>query len=386
MNKIGIIPLRKGSKGIPGKNKRKLLGRPLYQWVLNEAIFSMLDVIYIITDDHEIIKEVEDEYVWAEKVKAVLRSPVTATDIATTESAILELCEKVDYDFSLMSLIQATSPLTTRFDINNCIQKVKTGGYDSSLSVVRTKRFIWDEKGTSVNYDYQTRPQKQGFKGFLVENGAVYTCTKENFRTTGNRLGGKIGLVEMSKDTITEIDEFSDWLILESLLINRLQESKKGPAKIKAIVFDVDGVFTDGKVAVTSDKEYFKEFSLRDGMGFEILKQNGILPIVITSENSPIVLNRMKKLDLDQVYLGVKDKYSRLESILLQLGIERNQVAYVGDDINDMANMRSVAWSMAPSNAVTQIKTIADVILNNSSGDMAIRDAIDFVTRFNTKF
>ena len=386
MKAIAIIPLRKGSKGIPGKNKKKLFGRPLYQWVLAEAIFSNLDEIYVFTDDVEILKSIEKEYTWTNKVKGILRSDESASDIASTEMAMLELAKKIDYNFDIICLLQATSPLTTRLNINECLIKLETDNVDSVLSVVETKRFIWSKEGESLNYNFLKRPRRQDFQGFLIENGAVYAVKKETFISNNNRLGGNIAVINMPEETLTEIDELSDWAIIEKLLENRLAIFKKDPKPIKAIVFDVDGVFTDGTVAVSADTELFKSFSLRDGMGFETLIQNNILPIVLTSEDSPIVKNRMNKLKIEHVYSGVKDKFSKLDFILQTLELHRNEIAYIGDDINDMSNLASVAWGICPYNAVDVIKPYADIVLNFNGGDKAIRTAIDFIVKYNHKF
>ena len=87
MKKVAIIPLRKGSKGIPGKNKKKLLGRPLFSWVVGAAIFSELDEVYVFTDDEEILTFISKEYHWTSKVKGLLRNDENANDTASTSAA-----------------------------------------------------------------------------------------------------------------------------------------------------------------------------------------------------------------------------------------------------------------------------------------------------------
>ena len=104
MKAVGFIPLRKGSKGIPGKNKRKMLGRPLFCWVLTEAIFSKLDEVVVFTDDTEIIEFIENQFKWSSKVKAVLRPENTANDTASTEIAMLSYCESVNYNFDIFHI------------------------------------------------------------------------------------------------------------------------------------------------------------------------------------------------------------------------------------------------------------------------------------------
>jgi N-acylneuraminate cytidylyltransferase len=235
MKKIGFIPLRKGSKGIVGKNKRKMVGRPLFIWILGEAIFSNLDEVYVYTDDQDIIDFIEKEYHWTNKVKALLRSEESANDTASTEFAILEFCESINYNFDVFCLLQATSPFTKRNDINACLNKLSGNNYDSALTVVNTHRFLWNEDGIPINYNPQERPRRQDFDGLLVENGAVYATTKESLQKTKNRLGDKVAVVRMIEESLHEIDTESDWLVVEELLIER-QKKERIPNRITHLV------------------------------------------------------------------------------------------------------------------------------------------------------
>ena len=382
-NKIAIIPLRAGSKGIHKKNKKKMLGRPLYQWTLGEAIFSNLDKIYIFTDDQQIIEDVKREYHWTDKVEVVKRSEESAIDTASTEMGMLELAAHLNYDFDIYCLIQATSPLLTREDINRVLSKIEEEQFDSSLTVVENKLFTWTKEGESVNYDYLHRPRRQDYEGMLVENGAFYAVRKEIYLQTKNRLGGKIGIVKMCEDSLYEIDEPSDWDIIEILLKNRELKQKKNRSEIKYLVLDVDGVFTDGKVAVTKEGEFSKTFSLRDGMGIELLRLEKVEVIVMTSEDSSIVAKRMEKLKLNYVFLGVKDKYSKIEQFLLDEKITRSNIAYIGDDINDLSNICSCGLTFTPTDGIEKVKDYADYVLHNIGGDKAIREAIEIIIRHN---
>jgi len=384
MKKTAIIPLRKGSKGIPGKNKKKLVGRPLFSWVLSEAILSNLDEVYVFTDDVEIINYVNREYAWTPKVKTALRSEESATDTASTENAMIEFVESVTADFEILCLLQATSPFTRATDINAVLKKV-IEGQDAALTVVNTHRFTWNADGTPQNYNVFQRPRRQDFEGLLIENGAVYATTKKAFLETKNRVSGSIGLVNMSEDSLTEIDSISDWLIVENLLIQRLKREKL-QQRIDYLVLDVDGVFTDGRVAYNKNGEDFKVFDMRDGMGLEILRQNNVKIIVLTSEDSELVAQRMRKLQIEDTFLAVKDKYSFLQNYLQTRRITKGALAYVGDDVNDMANMCSVGWSFAPANAVNTIKQNADFVLTNISGAGAIREVCEWIMKYNVRY
>ncbi|NHM01127.1 acylneuraminate cytidylyltransferase [Flavobacterium difficile] len=385
MKKVAIIPLRKGSKGIPGKNKKKMLGRPLFSWVLGAAIFSDLDAVYVFTDDAEILAFIEKEYAWSPKVKGLLRAAENANDTASTESTMLEFAEKINYDFDMLCLLQATSPMTTTANINEAIAKMYVSDTVSVLSVVKTHRFTWNEDGTPQNYDVFNRPRRQDFNGLLMENGAIYLTTKEAFVSSKNRVSGKIGLIEMPEETLHEIDSLSDWTIIENLLANRQKQQKK-QEPIKYLVLDVDGVFTDGCVYYGSEGELMKKFDMRDGMGLEILRQHSVEVVVITSENSELVAKRMQKLQIKHAFLGVKDKFSFLQNFINEQKTTWSHLAYVGDDVNDLAGLCTVGWSFAPNNATTVVKHNVDVVLNNNSANGAIREVCEWLMKYNSRY
>lgn len=385
MKKIGIIPLRKDSKGIPGKNKKKMLGRPLFSWVLTEAVFSDLDAVYIFTNDKEIVDYINKEYHWTSKVVALIRDEENANDTASTESVLLEFAEKINYEFSLLCLLQATSPFTLATDINQAINKVTVEAFDSALTVVNTHRFTWNEDGSPQNYDIFNRPRRQDFEGLLIENGAVYATTKAAFVQSKNRISGNIALVEMQEESLTEIDSLNDWIIVENLLAER-QKGSKSNQRIEYLVLDVDGVFTDGGIYYGAAGEMAKRFDMRDGMGLEILRQNGVEVMVLTSENSELVAQRMKKLQIEDTFLGVKDKYSFLKYILTTKNSSFDAVAYVGDDVNDLANICCSGWSFTPANATDIVKQHADIVLRNDSGAGAIREVCETILKYNKRY
>lgn len=385
MKKIGIIPLRKDSKGIPGKNKKKMIGRPLFSWVLTEAIFSNLDAVYVFTNDTEIISYIEREYYWSDKVFAMLRNEENANDTASTESTMMEFSAKINHEYAVLCLLQATSPLTLSADINKVLNKITVENFDSALTVVKTHRFTWNMDGTPQNYDVFNRPRRQDFEGLLIENGAIYATKKELFLHSKNRVSGAIGLVEMSEETLMEIDSLYDWSIVENLLIER-QKAMKINQRINYLVLDVDGVFTDGGVFYSKEGELAKKFDMRDGMGLEILRQNQVEVVVLTSENSELVAQRMKKLLIQDVFLGIKDKYSFLKQFLAFKNSSFGAVAYVGDDVNDLTNICSSGWSFAPANATAIVKLNADFVLSNASAAGAIREVCEIVLKYNKRY
>lgn len=210
---VAIVPIRSGSKGIIDKNIKFINGQPLIWWVLNSLQNSNVDKIIVATD--EVYAELISDFSFS-KVELYERDPENATDHATTESVLLEVINNLNIEDDIL-LAQATSPLTTSDDFNGGIELYKK--YDSVLSVVNQKRFIWDSKGMSVNYNYKNRPRRQDWDGYFVENGAFYISNYARILESENRISGHIGLYEMDEKTYYELDSESDWKIIEKLLI-----------------------------------------------------------------------------------------------------------------------------------------------------------------------
>lgn len=217
---VALIPARGGSKGIPKKNLRMMNGKPLIHWVVQAALGSTLDQVYVSTDSRE-IRECVNELKHP-KLIIVGRSQETSTDNASTESVMLEFASK--YEFENIALIQATSPMLTTDQINKAFDLYFNEKVDSLLTCVRQKRFLWELKDdyySPVNYDYNNRPRRQDFEGFLVENGALYITSKSQLISTKSRISGNIRIYEMPLETYHEIDEVLDWATVQQLMIEK---------------------------------------------------------------------------------------------------------------------------------------------------------------------
>lgn len=217
---IGFVPARGGSKSIPLKNIKLLAGKPLIYYILHALQKAdSVDEIIVATDS-DAIQTCVTQCCFS-KVNVFRRSAENASDMATTESVILEFLEKraLSPD-DILILAQATSPFTQPYHIEEALQLYKNKRFDSLLTCSRWKRFLWNENGTPKNYDYQNRPRRQDFKGELVENGAFYINTVANICRYKNRLSGKIGIYEMPEICLIEIDEPHDWLFAEMILSN----------------------------------------------------------------------------------------------------------------------------------------------------------------------
>lgn len=389
---IAFIPVRGGSKSIPLKNIKPMCGKPLVYWTVAAACgCDKIDKVYVATDSDKIratlleIQKAETNIAF-EKLEVIGRSTESASDTASTEFAMLEFAE--NYDFDHIVLIQATSPLLTADDLNRGFARYEEADTDSVLSVVRQKRFNWavEEDGTAqaLNYDYFHRPRRQEFDGYCVENGAFYITSKKRLQETGNRISGRIKAVEMSEDTFYEIDEPSDWQIIENMLERRLRSANSedlehGVKKIKMFLTDCDGCLTDGGMYYSESGDELKKFSALDGLGFRLMRGRGILCGIITGENRELVARRAEKLKLDILRMGVSDKLSVVQEICGEQGITLQEVAYVGDDINDKELLQAVGFSASVPGAMEEIKEIADYVTKRPGGSGAVREVIEYI-------
>jgi 3-deoxy-D-manno-octulosonate 8-phosphate phosphatase (KDO 8-P phosphatase) len=158
-------------------------------------------------------------------------------------------------------------------------------------------------------------------------------------------------------------------------------ELKRRALRLKLVITDSDGVLTDAGVYYSERGEELKRFSIRDGMGFERLRNAGIAIAIMTGESSGSVLKRAEKLQA-RALLGVKDKAAYLERLVAEMGITTGEIAYIGDDVNDLGAMRAIAprgLVGAPKDAMPEVKKAVHWISENEGGHGAFRDFAEWI-------
>tara|TARA_B100000959_G_C14726856_1_gene519296 strand:+ start:55 stop:540 length:486 start_codon:yes stop_codon:yes gene_type:complete len=151
---------------------------------------------------------------------------------------------------------------------------------------------------------------------------------------------------------------------------------------IKLVATDIDGVWTNAKMYYTEKGDYMKAFSTYDGMATSLLKKNNIEVAILTSENSNIVKERAKKLNIKYVYINEKEKLLRIKYLCNRLGISLSEVAYIGDDINDIDVLTNVGISAMPINSPILDKYTPDYITKRSGGNGAFREFADLILKY----
>jgi 3-deoxy-D-manno-octulosonate 8-phosphate phosphatase (KDO 8-P phosphatase) len=164
-------------------------------------------------------------------------------------------------------------------------------------------------------------------------------------------------------------------------------ETRRRALKIRLVLTDNDGVLTDTGVYYNEQGEAFKRFSIRDGMGVELLRRDGIETAIITSETSPSVARRAEKLRMPHLFLGIKDKEAHLGTILSQTGLSPEHLAYIGDDVNDLLIIRTIGiagLTAAPADAMPVIAAEVQYVCKAPGGHGAFRDFAEWILRNRT--
>ncbi|PKN79619.1 MAG: 3-deoxy-D-manno-octulosonate 8-phosphate phosphatase [Candidatus Cloacimonetes bacterium HGW-Cloacimonetes-1] len=150
---------------------------------------------------------------------------------------------------------------------------------------------------------------------------------------------------------------------------------------IRMMIFDCDGVLTDGKIIYSGEMLESKNFDAHDGMGFFLLNRAGLIPAVITGRSSKALSRRCEDLKIPHVLQGIKRKLDITEELLSKLGLNFSQVIYMGDDWNDIPVMQLAALSCCPADAMPEIRNITDYIATRNGGQGAARECIDYVLK-----
>ncbi|MFT4214054.1 MAG: acylneuraminate cytidylyltransferase [Microbacterium sp.] len=377
---VAIIPARGGSKGVPRKNVRRIGGVPLVERAIRAAsAAARVDEVVVSTDDEEIAAVSR-----AAGARVVVRPADLSGDTASSESALLHALDELDADgvaVGTVVFVQATSPFVATEAIDRGVTAVLDEGYDCAFAAYETYGFLWsrsaDGTAAAINHDAATRPRRQDREPHYTETGAFYVFEAVGFRRARHRFFGRVAIVEVPEATAIEIDDVEQFAIAGALA--PLLEAPE-PILVDAIVTDFDGVHTDDTVDIDADGGERVRVSRSDGMGVARLRAAGIPMLILSSEVNPVVRARAKKLRVDVVH-GVDDKLLALQEWADGHGISLSRIAYLGNDVNDLAVMGAVGWPVAVADARPEVRAAARAVLTRTGGTGAVRELADRVLR-----
>ena len=148
---------------------------------------------------------------------------------------------------------------------------------------------------------------------------------------------------------------------------------------IKLFATDVDGVLTDAGMYYSESGDEWKKFNTRDGMGIKLLQRVGIITAIVTQERTKLVARRAEKLTIPELHQGVMDKLTVIREMAARHGLSLKQVAYIGDDINDLEALKEVGFSATPADGMPQVATAVDYVCQKKGGEGAVREIIEMI-------
>ncbi len=375
---VAIIPARGGSKGVPRKNLQPVGGVPLVQRAIHAAQAAEgIDLVVVSTDDVEIAAASE-----AAGARVVHRPAELSGDTASSESAILHALDELEHDGvtpEIVAFLQATSPFIPSEALATAVRDIRADRADSVFSAFETYGFLWrrgdDGEAIAINHDASHRPRRQDREPHHLESGAFYVFRADGFRESRHRFFGRIRIAAVPEWTAIEIDDDQQLGIARALAA---RQELPHPIPAKAVVTDFDGVHTDDTAIIDADGREHVRVSREDGMGVAMLRSAGVPMLILSTEVNPVVRARAEKLRVPVLH-GIADKASALRDWAEKTGVALDDIAYLGNDINDLPAMRIVGWPIAVANAHPQVLEQARVVLARAGGDGAVRELIERV-------
>jgi YrbI family 3-deoxy-D-manno-octulosonate 8-phosphate phosphatase len=372
---VAIIPARGGSKGIPGKNLRRVGGIPLVGRAVAAARgAAKIDRVVVSTDDAEIAAVARE---WGAEI--VDRPVELAGDTASSESALLHALDTLrarGVETGILVFLQATSPFIDPADLDDAVGRVAAGSEDVVFSAVESWGFLWrhgSDGMTGINHDPAARPRRQDRAPEYLETGAFYVLDAAGFRVARHRFFGTTGVALVEERHALEIDT-AEQLRLANAIAPLV--SPVAALDVDALVTDFDGVHTDDSVLVGQDGSEYVTVNRGDGMGVAQLRAAGVPILILSTETNAVVGARATKLGVE-VRQGVADKAAVLRAWTMARSLDLDRVAYLGNDVNDLACLDLVGWPLAVPEAHPRVLAAARLVLGSPGGRGAVREAAE---------
>jgi len=383
---IAIIPARGGSKGVPGKNLRRVGGRSLVERAVKSCLAARhIDAVYVSTDDAEIARVAEEA-----GASVITRPPALAGDSASSESALLHALDQLGRAGQapdVLAFVQCTSPFIRPSDLDRGAELITAGTADSSFAAVPTYEFLWRAaEGPTTeppllvrgqNHDPGHRPRRQDREPDYRETGAFYIMSAAGFRQSRHRFFGRTAAVVVPELTAIEIDDEHE-LILANALAAMVGTEQPADVDVDVVITDFDGVHTDDLATIDQDGRESVRVSRADGLGIERLRADCVHVLIVSKETNPVVRARAAKLGIE-VLQGIDDKTAVVRGWLARHGIPATRAAYLGNDVNDRGPMGLVGWPVAVADARPEIRRLARLVLDRPGGHGAVRELCDLV-------
>ena len=373
---VGFVPCKGHSERVQSKNLHKINGLPLFIWAANNLskVISKND-IFIDTDSDEIIKIAKEN-----GYNAIKRPDYLSTNLTCGNQLMSYESECIDAEI----YVQHLPPMLflSKKTLQKCIDSVLKFGYDSSFTITEESFYLWD-KGKPL-YDLTNLPNSKDLPKKIIENMGLYVTSKEVIKNSKLRIGKNPKMINITKIESLDIDYEEDLefakLIASSPILPEEYRPKINtpPHEIKLIIIDVDGVMTDGGLYYDSKNNYIKKFNAKDGIAIKAAINSGKeIRFLSSGIFNNIISSRAETLGVKTYKCTSKSKKEILDDWLLELKLSYENVACIGDDINDKESMNNSILSACPSDAHKEIKEISKIVLKAKGGEGCVREFFD---------
>lgn len=391
---LAIIPARGGSQGIPRKNLCLLGGHPLLVWSIAAAQQSRLvNRVLVSTDDDEIASVARSYGADVPFMRPAELARNDTRDLPVFQHAIDWLERHEGYKPDLIVQLRPTSPLRPPAFVDQAISVMLSDeAADSARSVTPPSQNpykMWTLSDgilkplLSSELDEPYNAPRQSLPPTYWQTGHIDVVRTRTIREKASLTGDRILPVLVDSRYAVDIDSMMQIHIAEEILaegtLNFVQPCALSDAflgEIRLFVFDFDGVFTDNRVCVDQSGVESVSCSRADGLGIELLLKHAIDAAVLSTEANPVVSARCRKLNL-QVRQGVRDKEQALRELVASRGLTLQQVAYIGNDINDLECLKIAGVAVAPADAHPSVRKVVDLVLSQAGGQGAVREICD---------
>lgn len=369
MRVVAIIPARGGSKGIKNKNLSELGGLSLIGRAIRSArLAQSIQEVYVSTDSPLIVEEVRR---WGGI--PIVRPAALSTDESSSESAVKHALEQIG-NVDVIVFIQCTSPFISSSDLDMASELVISGQYDSVFSAVEDHGFRWQDTGQGlepIGHSVESRPRRQELPNRFLETGSFYAFRPKGFMESVSRFHGRIGHILVDKLFQIDIDDVED--LHRARLISKLFTNRTIETRIKAVVLDFDGVQTDDYVWIDQDGRETVRVSRSDGHGISLFKKAGIEVLILSAETNGVVEARARKLGVEVIF-GQTSKAEALLEWVKNKEIQLEDVAYLGNETNDLDAMKLVGLPVAVADAAPSVINLSAIVLSSKGGEKAVRE------------
>lgn len=396
MEILALIPARGGSKSIPRKNIRPLMGYPLVAYSIAAALESRRVTRTLLSTDNEEIARIGRSYgAEAPFLRPAELAQDDSTDLPVFTHALAWLKEHEGYQPDVLVQLRPTSPLRPPGMVDQAIEILLDHPVaDSVRGVIPSgqnpfKMWRMTEQGqltpllTLPGSSEPYNAPRQSLPPTFWQTGHIDVIRLLTIIEKGSLSGDVIYPLFLDPRYAIDIDSVRDWLRAEWIIsqgdlpmILPQRNRRALPSQLDLLVFDFDGTMTDDRVWVDQDGGESVAASRSDGLGIAMLRKAGIAMLVLSTETNPVVTARCRKLELP-VIQGLGDKAAVLSSLLKERNLDPQRVVYLGNDVNDLPCFPLVGCAVTVADAHPDVIAQADFVLAHQGGHGAVRELCD---------